>query len=127
MSRLSSTFTNLLLTVPLVAVLTGSMAAQAQTGTTATVPFEFSANNVHVPAGTYKVQLLSERLCVCGISRRARTNACLFGHNPNTALKVRVVSFSIASDCTTILPRCGSLEPTSTASSFRSMPSKRPR
>ena len=62
MSRLSSTLTNLLLTLPLVAGMLGSTtAAYAQTGATATVPFAFSANNVHEPAGTYRVQLLSDR------------------------------------------------------------------
>jgi hypothetical protein len=62
MSSLSSTLTNLLLTLPLVAGLLGSTtAAYAQTGATATVPFAFSANNVHEPAGTYRVQLLSDR------------------------------------------------------------------
>ena len=76
MSRLSSTLTKLLLAIPLVAVLTGSMVAQAQTGTIATVPFEFSANNVHVAAGTYKVQLLSQRF-MCLLNIKTGKNQCL--------------------------------------------------
>jgi len=76
MSRPCSRLTNLLFTVSLVIGLTGSMVAQAQTGTTATVPFGFFANNVHVPAGTYKVQLLSERfMCLRNIA--TGKNQCL--------------------------------------------------
>jgi hypothetical protein len=76
MSRLTSTLTNLFLLMPLIAGLSGSMVAQAQTGTTATVPFAFSANNVHVPAGTYKVQLLSERF-MCLRNIKTGKNQCL--------------------------------------------------
>jgi hypothetical protein len=52
---------NLLLSLPLAAGLLGSATnASAQTILDVNVPFAFSANNQHLPAGSYRVQRLSE-------------------------------------------------------------------
>lgn len=58
-SRIAN-LSNLLLSLPLA---TGLLCAGASAQTTAsvTIPFAFSADNQHVDAGTYKVELLSDR------------------------------------------------------------------
>ena len=53
------TLKTMLLTVSAVAVL-GSMSLRAQTKATATIPFEFAAQNTTLPAGDYTVERLSQ-------------------------------------------------------------------
>ena len=63
MTRHSAIFTNLLLTLPLVAGLLGAAAnASAQTAERATIPFAFTANHLQIPAGNYEVRILSNGL-----------------------------------------------------------------
>lgn len=54
--------TNLMLSLSLATgLLCAGAAASAQSTATVTIPFAFSADNQNVPAGVYKVQLLSDR------------------------------------------------------------------
>ena len=58
MFRISSILTCAALTLSLGAALSGPAAAQAQS-VTVNIPFEFSANDQKVPAGTYRISLLA--------------------------------------------------------------------
>lgn len=61
-TRRAAILTNLLLSLPLAAGLLGSAStASAQTSLNVNVPFAFTANNQHLPAGQYRVERLSER------------------------------------------------------------------
>ncbi len=60
MFRTSSILTCAALTLSLGAALTGPAAAQAQS-VTVSIPFDFSANNQNVPAGTYRISLQAPR------------------------------------------------------------------
>jgi hypothetical protein len=61
-TRRAAILSNLLFSLPLAAGLLGSaIPASAQTNLDINVPFAFSANNQHFPAGSYRVQLVSER------------------------------------------------------------------
>ena len=62
MKRRATTLTNLFLSLALTTgLLCTATSASAQTTTSVTVPFGFLANHLYVPAGSYKVQLLSDR------------------------------------------------------------------
>jgi hypothetical protein len=57
MTRSSALFTNLLLSLPLATgLLCAAPTAAAQTSSTVTIPFAFTANNHPMAAGTYQVQ-----------------------------------------------------------------------
>ena len=58
MFRISSIFTCAALTFSLSAALSGPAAAHAQS-VTFNIPFDFSANDHQVPAGTYRISLLA--------------------------------------------------------------------
>jgi hypothetical protein len=58
MFRISSILTCAALTLSLGAALSGTTAAQAQS-VTFNIPFDFSANDQKVPAGTYRISLLA--------------------------------------------------------------------
>jgi hypothetical protein len=61
-TRRAAILSNLLFSLPLTAVLLGSaIPASAQTSLDVNVPFAFTANNQHLPAGPYRVQLVSDR------------------------------------------------------------------
>ncbi len=60
MFRISSIFTCAALALSLGAALSGPVAAQAQS-VTVNVPFDFSANDQNVPAGTYRISLQAPR------------------------------------------------------------------
>ncbi|WP_035356621.1 hypothetical protein [Edaphobacter aggregans] len=60
MFRISSILTCAALTVSLGAALSGPAAAQAQS-VTVNIPFNFSANDQKVPAGTYRISLQEPR------------------------------------------------------------------
>ncbi len=61
-TRHAAILSNLLFSLPLAAGLLGSaIPATAQTSMDVNVPFAFSAGNQHLPAGSYRVQLVSER------------------------------------------------------------------
>ncbi len=60
MFRISSIFTCAALALSLGAALSGPAAAQAQS-VTVNVPFDFSANDQNVPAGTYRISLQAPR------------------------------------------------------------------
>jgi hypothetical protein len=60
MFRISSILTCAALTLSLGAVLSGPTAAQAQS-VTVSIPFNFSANDQRVPAGTYRISLQAPR------------------------------------------------------------------
>ncbi len=60
MFRISSILTCAALTLSLGAALSGSAAAQAQS-VTVNIPFNFSANDQNVPAGTYRISLQAPR------------------------------------------------------------------
>ena len=60
MFRISSILTCAALTLSLGAALSGPAAAQAQS-VTVNIPFEFSANDQKVPAGTYRISLQAPR------------------------------------------------------------------
>jgi hypothetical protein len=60
MFRISSILTCAALTFSLGAAMSGPTAAQAQS-TTVSIPFDFSANDQKVPAGTYRISLLAPR------------------------------------------------------------------
>jgi len=60
MFRISSTLTCAALTLSLGAAMSGPAAAQAQS-VTFNIPFDFSANDQKVPAGTYRISLLAPR------------------------------------------------------------------
>jgi hypothetical protein len=60
MFSISSILTCAALTLSLGAALSGSMAAQAQS-VTVSIPFNFSANDQKVPAGTYRISLEAPR------------------------------------------------------------------
>lgn len=71
MKRRAAILTNLFLSLGLAlttGLLCAAISASAQTTTSVTVPFGFSADHQNVPAGSYKVQLLSDRfLSFCNI------------------------------------------------------------
>jgi hypothetical protein len=60
MFRISSILTCAALTLSLSAALPGPAAAQAQS-VTVNIPFDFSANDQNVPAGTYRISLQAPR------------------------------------------------------------------
>ena len=60
MFRISSIFTCAALALSLGAALAGPATAQAQS-VTVNVPFDFSANDQNVPAGTYRISLQAPR------------------------------------------------------------------
>jgi hypothetical protein len=60
MFRISSILTCAALTLSLGAALSGPAAAQAQS-VTVNIPFDFSANDQKVPAGTYRISLQAPR------------------------------------------------------------------
>jgi hypothetical protein len=60
MFRISSILTCAALTLSLGAALSGPAAAQAQS-VTVSIPFNFSANDQKVPAGTYRISLQAPR------------------------------------------------------------------
>ena len=60
MFRISSILTCAAMTLSLGAALSGPAAAQAQS-VTVSIPFDFSANNQYVPAGTYRISPLAPR------------------------------------------------------------------
>jgi hypothetical protein len=60
MFRISSILTCAALTLSLGAVLSGPAATQAQS-VTVSIPFDFSANDQKVPAGTYRISLQAPR------------------------------------------------------------------
>jgi hypothetical protein len=60
MFRISSILTCATLTLSLGAAVSGPAAAQAQS-VTVSIPFNFSANNQEVPAGTYRISLQAPR------------------------------------------------------------------
>src|SRR6201982_1585135 len=60
MFRISSIFIGTALALSLGSVLSGPAAAQAQS-VTVNIPFEFSANDQKVPAGTYRISLQAPR------------------------------------------------------------------
>src|ERR1700755_1096085 len=60
MFRISSILTCAALTLSVSAALTGPAAAQAQS-VTVNIPFNFSANDQKVPAGTYRISLQAPR------------------------------------------------------------------
>jgi len=63
MTRHSAIFTNLLLSLPLAAgLLCAASNASAQSIETATIPFAFTADHEHFPAGTYEVRRLPDGL-----------------------------------------------------------------
>jgi hypothetical protein len=63
MKRQSQLLTNLLFSLPVAAgLLCAAPSASAQTAGSAAIPFAFSADNVQAPAGTYKVERLSNFL-----------------------------------------------------------------
>lgn len=64
MSRILAITVRTLLALPLVAgLLAVAPAAQAQTAAAnATIPFAFSADNYNLPAGTYRIEMISDRV-----------------------------------------------------------------
>ena len=63
MKRHSLMLTNLLLSLPVAAgLLCAAPSASAQSSERVTIPFAFSANHVQAPAGTYKVQRVTNFL-----------------------------------------------------------------
>jgi hypothetical protein len=60
MFRISSILTCAALALSLCAALPGPAAAQAQS-VTVSIPFDFSANDQNVPAGTYRISLQDQR------------------------------------------------------------------
>ena len=61
MTRRAAILSNLLFSLPLAAGLLGSaIHASAQTSMDVNVPFAFSANHQYLPAGHYRVQLVSQ-------------------------------------------------------------------
>lgn len=62
MTRRAATLTNLFLNLSLATgLLCAATSASAQTTASVTIPFAFSAGHQYVAAGSYKVQLLSDR------------------------------------------------------------------
>jgi hypothetical protein len=65
MTRRAAKLTNLILSLSLATGLLGAganaSAQSAESAVSVTIPFAFSANQQSVPAGSYKVQLLSDR------------------------------------------------------------------
>jgi hypothetical protein len=62
MTRRAATITKMFLSLSLATgLLCAATSAPAQTTASVTIPFAFSANNQYVAAGSYKVQLLSDR------------------------------------------------------------------
>lgn len=61
MTRPAAILSNLLFSLPLAAGLLAAVpVASAQTNVIANIPFAFSANNQHLPAGRYQVQRASD-------------------------------------------------------------------
>jgi hypothetical protein len=61
MTRPAAILSNLLFSLPLAAgLLAAAPGASAQTSVIANIPFAFSANNQHLPAGRYQVQRTSD-------------------------------------------------------------------
>jgi hypothetical protein len=63
MSRILAITTRVLLALPLVAgLLAVAPAAAAQSAATATIPFAFSADSYKLPAGTYRIDMISNQV-----------------------------------------------------------------
>ncbi len=63
MTRRSAILTNLLLSLPVATgLLYAAPSASAQTSESVTIPFAFTADHQHVPAGSYEVKLLSDSM-----------------------------------------------------------------
>jgi hypothetical protein len=61
MNRRLSTLATMLLIVVVFGLLSTATPAAAQTSASVRIPFAFTANHQQVPAGSYKVELLSDR------------------------------------------------------------------
>jgi hypothetical protein len=73
-TRRAAILTNLLFSLPVAAgLLSAAPTASAQTTLDVNVPFAFSANDQHLPAGSYRVQLLSQRYLSIRNVKTART------------------------------------------------------
>jgi hypothetical protein len=62
MSRILAITTRVLLALPLVAGLLAVAPAAAQNAATATIPFAFSADSYKLPAGTYRIDMISSQV-----------------------------------------------------------------
>lgn len=78
MTRHSAILTKLLLSLPLTAgLLCAAPNASAQTSSSVTIPFAFSANHRQVAAGSYKVQQLSDRFLSLRNIKTAKTQVLM--------------------------------------------------
>lgn len=62
MTTYSAILTNLICSIPLAGLLLAGPSAPAQTTSTVTIPFSFSANGATMPAGRYVLGMDSERI-----------------------------------------------------------------
>ncbi len=75
MNRRFSTLTRLLLTAVAVGLLSTATYAAAQTSAPIRVPFAFTANHQLIPAGSYKVERLSDRFLAFIDAKTGRTQS----------------------------------------------------
>lgn len=88
-SRIAN-LSNLLLSLPLATgLLCAGASASAQTTASVTIPFAFSADNQHVDAGTYKVELLSDRFLALRNSATNQTQVLMVRPEAAPAVETR--------------------------------------
>lgn len=75
MNRRFSTLANMLLIAVVLALLSTATRAAAQTSAPVRIPFAFTANHQLVPAGYYKVELLSDRFLALIDAKTGRTQS----------------------------------------------------
>jgi hypothetical protein len=89
-TRRAAILANLLFSLPLAAALLGSaIPASAQTNLDVNVPFAFTANNQHLPAGSYRVQLVSDRFLSIRNIKTASTVVVMIRPEQGRALESR--------------------------------------
>ncbi len=90
MTRHSAILTNLLLSLPLAAgLLCAAPNASAQTTASVTIPFAFSANHQQVAAGSYQVQLLSDRFLSLRDTKTAKTQIVMVRPEPGRVIEAQ--------------------------------------
>ena len=90
MNRSSAILAKLLLSLPVATgLLCAAPAASAQTSESVTIPFAFSANNHHMDAGSYQVQLVSDRFLYLRNAKTARSEIMMVRPEAGRAIETR--------------------------------------
>ena len=90
MNRSSAILAKLLLSLPVAAgLLCAAPVASAQDSQSVNIPFAFSANNHHLEAGHYQVQLVSDRFLYLRNANTARSEIMMVRPEPGRAIETQ--------------------------------------